>query len=220
MDDTLNRLKDKFIKACRILANEKLIEAAYSLSCRFDRSRMLINDRIGPYLLAADDIVTVPIDAPGDTMGKVHPAIYQAREDVNAIVHAHPPYAIALSTIDEEFVPVHHYGAIFHGKMKIYDSQGMVQTPQRAKAIAEVLGGGRAVLQRGHGTVVVGKDIEEAVLATIYLEEAARMNLLAKEMGNPEYLSMELSARITGQIFKERSQKKAWNHYISKYKLD
>ena len=220
MDDTIDELKEKFVIACRILEKEGLIEASYSMSCRFDRINMLINDRIGPLLVTHKNIIVVPIDSPGETMGKVHPIIYKARDDVAAIVHAHPPYAIALSTIDEEFIPVHHYGSIFHGKINIYNSQGMVKTKDRGQAITDLLGAGRAVLLRGHGTVVVGKNIEEAVLATIYLEEAAKLNLLAKEMGKPEYLSMELSEKIAGQIFKERSQKKAWNHYVAKYNLN
>jgi len=217
MDDSIDQLKEKFILACRILAEEGLIEASYSISCRIDQNNMLINDRIGPFLVTREHIIAVPIDAPGDTMGKVHPIIYKARKDVNAIVHAHPPYAIALSTIDEAFVPVHHYGSIFHGKISIYDSQGMVQTRERGQAISDLLSEGRAVLQRGHGTIVVGKDIEEAVLGTIFLEEAAKTNYLAKQMGSPQYLSMEQSDKIAGQIFKERSQKKAWNHYVAKH---
>ena len=218
MGKDIEQLKEKFVTACRILANEGLIEAAYSISCRFDQDQMMINDRISPLLLTQEDIISVPLDNPGDTIGKHHPAIYKAREDVQAVVHAHPPYAIALSTVEQEFVPVHHYGSIFHGKIRVFKSQGMVQTRGRARTIADLLGDGRAVLQRGHGTVVVGKDIEEAVLGTIYLEEAAKINYLAKDMGTPEYLSMELSNKITGQVFKERSLKKAWNHYAAKLK--
>jgi ribulose-5-phosphate 4-epimerase/fuculose-1-phosphate aldolase len=48
---------------------------------------------------------------------KAHPAIYNARPDVNAIVHVHPPYAVAFSTINQEFRPIHHYGAPFHGSI-------------------------------------------------------------------------------------------------------
>ena len=36
---------------------------------------------------------------------KAHPAIYLERPDVNAIVHVHPPYAVAFGTLGEEFPP-------------------------------------------------------------------------------------------------------------------
>jgi ribulose-5-phosphate 4-epimerase/fuculose-1-phosphate aldolase len=74
-------------------------------------------------------------------------------------------------------------------------------------------------MQRGHGVITVGKDLKEAVLLVLFLEEAVKTNLLAKQMGKPKYLTPEQSKKITPQILKQRSQDKAWNHYVSKTKL-
>ena len=82
--------------------------------------------------------------------------------------------------------------------------------------MAEVLGDGPAVLQQGHGVLVVGKDLREALLLTIYLEEAMKVNLLAKQMGTPENISKELAKKITWQFMNPESQNKAWNHYVDK----
>lgn len=215
MEDNVNRLKDKFITACRILMNEGLIEAQYNISCRLDKKRMLINDNFGPAFITRKTILTVSFEEEVK-VGNVHPAIYRAREEVNAIVHAHPIHTIALSTVEDEFKPVHNYGVLFHGKIKVYKSHGQVKTKERAQEITELLGDGIAILQRGHGTVVVGKSIEEAVLATIYLEEAAKVYFLTKVMGVPHCIPNELSEKISKQIFNERSNKKAWDHYASK----
>lgn len=215
MEDKTNQLKDKFIIACRILMNEGLIEAQYNISCRLDKKRILINDNVGPAFITRKNILTASLEEEVK-VGNVHPAIYRVREDVNAIVHAHPIHAIALSTVAEEFKPVHNYGVPFQGKIKVYKSHGQVKTKERAQEIANLLGDGIAVLQMGHGTVVVGKSIEEAVLATIYLEEAAKVYFLTKVMGVPQYIPNELSEKITKQIFNERSTKKAWDHYASK----
>ena len=62
----------------------------------------------------------------------------------------------------------------------------------------------------------MGKDLKEAILGTIYLEEAAKINFLASELGEPAYFSPELSEKISGQVFKERSLNKAWDHYAAK----
>jgi L-fuculose-phosphate aldolase len=215
MQSHIDQLKETFVIACRILANEGLVEAAFNVSCRFDNDKMMINPVTSPTLVTKDNISTNSLDEQ-PVMGTVHPSIYKAREDVNAIVHVHPPYAIAFSTLGEEFIPVHHYGCPFHGKIKVYKSPGQVKTAERGDAIAKVLGDGRAVLQQGHGTIVVGKDLKEALLATIYLEEAMKINFLANQMGTPDYISRELSEKITGQILKQRSQDKAWNHYVDK----
>ena len=217
MENKVDELKAKLVNACRILVNEGLTQGAYCISCRLDHKRLLMNANISPCLINTENILIQPLDEKPEE-GKAHPAIYKAREDVNAIVHAHPTYAIALGTVQEEIIPIHHYGVIFHGKIKVYKSQGQVKTTQRAEEIAELLGDGRAILQRGHGTLVVGKDLEEAVLGTLFLEETAKIQFLAKLMGTPEYISTDLSAKITTQILNEKSKKRMWDHYVAKLK--
>lgn len=210
-----NRIKDKFILACRILMNEGLIEGQYSISCRVEKKRMLINDNVSPLLINRKNILSNTFDEEVK-VGTVHPAIYKARPDVNAIVHAHPLHAIVLSTLDDAFIPLNNPGTLFHDKIKVYKSHGQVSTNERAEEIAKLLGDGMAILQRGHGTIVVGKSLEEAVLATIYLEEAARAQYMAKIIGQPHYFSKAASKETAKQVFKERSTIKAWDHYVAK----
>jgi len=217
MKNSIEQLKEQFIQACRILVNEKLATAFFSLSCRFNKDQYLINSGRSPALMNKEDIITASLQDPSAS-GKAHPAIYRAREDVNAIVHAHPPYAIALSTVKEAFAPIHSYGAIFHGKIQVYGDYGQVKTQERAQEIVDVLGKGRAILQKGHGTLVVGKDLVEAVLATIFLEEAARIHFLARGMGTPQTIPLEISQKVGAQAFKEKSNQRAWEYYLSRIK--
>ena len=215
MENKINQQKDKIITACRILVNEGLTEGTFSLSCRADNNLILVNGKISPSLISRETILTYTLGEK-PVGGKAHAAIYKAREDVNAIVHAHPPHAIALSTVEEKIIPIHNYGVIFHNKLKIYKSHGQVKTAERGEAIADLLGDGRAILQKGHGTLVVGKDLEEAILATIFLEEAARIQILAKIAGTPDAIPSELTDKITDQVLNEGSQKRVWDHYVAK----
>ncbi|MEW6670544.1 MAG: class II aldolase/adducin family protein [Thermodesulfobacteriota bacterium] len=208
---------EEFITACRILENEGLATAFFSLSCRIDSRRMLINSSRGHTLLAKEDIEIRSLDAPPETAA-AHHAIYNSRKDVNAVVHAHPPYAIALGTVIDEFLPIHHYGTIFHGNIRVFESLGQVNSNERARQVADCLGSARALLQKGHGTLVVGGSLVEAVLATIYLEESARIYYLARNMGNPRPLPKNLSEQISRQVFKDRSNQKAWAFYKSRLK--
>lgn len=214
-NDAENQMKDKFILACRILMSEGLIEGQYSISCRLDEKSMLINDNVSPLLINRHNILTNTFEEKVK-VGNVHPAIYKARPDVNAIIHAHPLHAVVLSTLDDAFIPVNNSGTLFHDKIKVYKSHGQVSTKERAEEIANLLGDGMAILQRGHGTIVVGKSLEEAVLATIYLEDAARAQYMAKIMGTPHCFSKEESKETAKQVFKERSTKKAWDHFVAK----
>lgn len=213
--DEFAQLKEEFVTACRILAHEGVTEAAFNVSVRLSGNRMMAIPITSPNLVTADNLKIWSLDEAVDDW-KAHPAIYAARSDVNAIVHVHPPYAVAFSTLNEEFQPIHHYGAPFHGKLAMYRSPGQTGTVDRAKEIARQLGDNRVILQQGHGSTMVGKDLREAVLCTIYLEESLKILTIARQMGKPEPLPLELSEKITGQILKPRSQAKAWEHYASK----
>lgn len=213
--ENLDRIKDDFVTACRILANERLTEAAFNVSVRLSSHRMMAIPVTSPNLVTRDNLKIYSLDEAVEDW-KAHPAIYEARPDVTAIVHVHPFYTVAFSTLGEEFRPVHHYGAPFHGKLALFRSPGQTATVDRAKEIARQLGDNRVILQQGHGSTAVGKDLREAVLLTVYLEESCKMLWVARQMGMPEHLSREQSEKITAQILKPRSQDKAWTHYAAK----
>jgi L-fuculose-phosphate aldolase len=208
-------LKQTFVTACRILAHEGVTENAFNVSCRLPGGMMMVNPITSPTLVTTSNLEIYPIAEGGESY-KAHPAIYEARADVNAIVHVHPSYAIAFSTLGEEFRPVHHYGAPFHGHMVTYKSPGQTKSKDRARELARQLGPNRVILQQGHGSIAVGKDLKEAVLLTLFLEEACKILCIARQMGSPQYLSREDSEKIAPQILKQRSQDKAWLHYTDK----
>jgi ribulose-5-phosphate 4-epimerase/fuculose-1-phosphate aldolase len=213
------QLREDFVTACRILANEGVAEAAFNVSCRLPGGRMMAHPITSPTLVTVDNVV---IYEPGAKLKdyKAHPAIYAARPDVGAIVHTHPPYAIAFGTLGEEFKPIHHYGTPFHGKIATYDSPGQTKSDDRAGDIARALGPGCALLQQGHGTIVVGKDLKEALLLTLYLEEAFKILAITRQMGGrPKEFSLQESEEISQQILKQRSQDKAWLHYADKLRV-
>ncbi len=66
------------------------------------------------------------------------------------------------------------------GDVVSYDRyDGIIETPEVGKAMAEALGPHRALLLRNHGIVAVGRTIREAVCATVILEENCRHQLRA-----------------------------------------
>jgi ribulose-5-phosphate 4-epimerase/fuculose-1-phosphate aldolase len=212
----LTELRKEFVLACRILLNEGVSEAAFNVSVRLSGNRWMTMPVTSPTLVTVDNLKVAPIDS-GPTHWAAHPAIYKARPDVNAVVHVHPPYAIAFGVLGEEFRPIHHYGTPFLGKVALDDSPGQTENPERAAVLAQKLGSGRLLLQRAHGTIAVGKDLREAVLLTLYFEEACRIYAIARQMGTPaKYLTPEQCEKISGQILKQRSQDKGWDHYVDK----
>ncbi len=118
---------------------------------------------------------------------QVHTHIYRARKDVNAIVHPHPQYSLAIIDAlgrgvlkelakDEEYryyiVKLGVVGRIPAG------------TKELADAVAkEVSKGARVVIMEGHGTVGVGKTMQEALGAVEYLEHMAKKLFIIKMLG-------------------------------------
>ncbi|MBT3793111.1 MAG: class II aldolase/adducin family protein [Rhodospirillales bacterium] len=208
-------LKRDFVHACRILEHVGVAQQAFNVSVRLDDEKMMAIPVTSPNLVTTDNLVTSVIKE-GSPNWKAHPAIYEVCPDVGAIIHCHPPHVTAFSATSEEFVPAHHYGAPFHGKIARYTVPGQTKSESRARDMAAQLKGNRAILQQGHGVIVVGKDLHEALILTIFLEEACWTNLVARQMGQVNYLSLEESEKITPQILKQRSQDKAWNHFVER----
>src|SRR5260221_496765 len=101
----------------------------------------------------------------------MHTEAYRARPDVGAVIHTHPLHSIALGATDQGLALLSHDGLLFPNGVPVFDgTAGLVTSPAHARAVAQALGSGRAVLLRNHGILVVGEDIPLAVLAAITTE--------------------------------------------------
>src|ERR1700693_5250381 len=96
----------------------------------------------------------------------IHSEIFKARADVNCVIHTHPTYSVAFSGTGHP--------------MKAYSQPGAL-----GSGVAKALGSRRAVLLKNHGPVVTGKTIEEAVVSSIMLENAAQIQLMVEAAGTP-----------------------------------
>jgi L-fuculose-phosphate aldolase len=112
----------------------------------------------------------------------VHLAIYHATA-AQAILHAHPPSAVALSLIDETIVPADSEGGHILGRVPVIAAANVVASPEVAERASSLLREHRAVLVKGHGSFSVGRTLEEALGITTTLEASARILLLAKGAG-------------------------------------
>lgn len=113
----------------------------------------------------------------------MHGHIYRERSDVNAIVHVHSPYAIAVAhRCDELPKPT------WHSRMKIRHPIPVLAVPspmvrpedweQVHRTLAEYPGLGAFVL-RDHGTVCMGSSIREAEHLCELVEESAEIALFS-----------------------------------------
>jgi len=111
----------------------------------------------------------------------VHRAIYQ-HTSASAVVHAHPPHAVALSLSEKEIVPSDDDGKEMFGQVPVIGCQLQMLASAYADIIAETLKHGRIVMLRGHGSFAIGQLLAEAYEITSIFEESCKILCLLKSL--------------------------------------
>jgi len=160
-----------------------------NLSVR-DGDGMLITPTRVPYDEARpEQIVAVAGDStwsgpvPPSSERAVHAAIYRARPEVAAVVHAHPVFACVLAVTGRPLpVVLDEVAPVLGGPVAVaeYVSSG---DPALGDAAVRALGDRQAVLLAHHGAVTVGQDLEEAFYRLEVLERAAQVYVFAGLLG-------------------------------------
>ena len=126
----------------------------------------------------------------------LHLAIMKHRPDVKAVVHCHPPHATAFAVAGEPIPQcILPEVEVFMGEVPIapYETPG----DQRfANTVVPFLKSTNTIILKNHGTVTFGKTLEEAYWKTEILDAYCRILLLAKQLGQPEYLNEQKSREL------------------------
>ena len=116
----------------------------------------------------------------------IHSEIFKVRPDVNCVIHTHPPYSVALSATGRPMKCYNQPAALFYESLGAYtDTINLIRSHALGAGVAKALGPHRAVLLKNHGVVVTGRDIAEAVIGTIMLENAAMVQMIVEAAGDP-----------------------------------
>jgi L-fuculose-phosphate aldolase len=115
---------------------------------------------------------------------RFHVWIYRHRPHVRCIVHTHALHASALSMIGEPLAVAHMDTALFHEDCAYLASwPGLPIGDEEGRIIHEALGDKRSILLANHGLLTASGSIEEAAMLAVFLERAARWQLLARTAG-------------------------------------
>lgn len=125
----------------------------------------------------------------------MHCAIYRARPDVGAIVHAHAPRATVLALSGLPLLPVSAPAACLGELPRVpFVTPG---TEALAEAVVEALGEGPAVLMQNHGLLAVGDGLRQAANRVHVIERTADVILSCYAVGRePAVLSEEEIAAL------------------------
>lgn len=113
----------------------------------------------------------------------LHLAIYAARADVGAVVHAHPPVATGFAVAGET-LPYDTLAELVYnvGPVPLVPFV-MPGTPALGEAVVRAMRGADAALLANHGALTVGATLTAAHQRMESLEHAARIVLAARQVG-------------------------------------
>ncbi|HUE10558.1 MAG TPA: class II aldolase/adducin family protein [Steroidobacteraceae bacterium] len=197
---------EDLVIANRILAHENVVDGFGHISLRHPErpDRFLMSRSRSPELVTLDDIMEFDLDCnPIDQRGRVmygeraiHGAIFQARADVNSVVHNHAHEIIPYSVTKTPMRQVIHTAGGMGGHIPVWDIRDdfgdtdmLVRNLQQGRSLAKALGGNAAVLMRGHGVSVVGGSVRDAVRIAVYLMVNAHLQTEAMRLGDVTFLS-------------------------------
>jgi ribulose-5-phosphate 4-epimerase/fuculose-1-phosphate aldolase len=209
--------------AIRMLEHAEIIDHSGHCSARRDGGSFFINSGASVRsALTVDDIVTVDLDG-GLVDGQarpplefhIHSEIYRSRPDVNVVMHTHPRWSTLLTMVGARVRPVYAQGALL-GEVPVMESPLSVNTKAMGERLAQTLGQSRAVLLKSHGAVIVGADVIECFALATYLEENARRQYAAMQIGEPYVFTPAEQEACRANLWSASLFKKSWDYYRSK----
>ena len=169
-----------------------------NMSIRLDGDRDLATPSgINKGFMRAGDLVVTDLDGKAEDNGRpssempMHLAIYREREDIEAIVHAHPTaatgYAVAGRNLPAAVlaeivttlgcIPIARYGT--------------PSTDELAESVIDPIKSYDALLLGNHGALTAGTSLEQAEERMYQLEHFAQISLVAELLGGPKAFSLE-----------------------------
>ena len=135
-------------------------------------------------LLFDNDLNVLDGEGMANPANRFHLWIYNARLDVNSIVHTHPPHASALSMIAEPLIVSHMDTCVLYENCAyLADWPGVPIGDEEGRIISEGLGDKEAILLAHHGILTACATLEKATVLAFYMERAAKLQLLARAVG-------------------------------------
>jgi ribulose-5-phosphate 4-epimerase/fuculose-1-phosphate aldolase len=194
-------LIDDLVAANRILAGQGVLDGFGHVSARHDKDpgRFLLARSMAPALVTAGDLMEFDLDSNLiDARGRtaylerfIHGEIYRVQPAVQAVVHSHSPAVIPFGVVGVALRPIFHLGGFLGVGVPVFeirDAGGpatdmLIRNAGLGAALAKTLGSAPVALLRGHGDVVVGRSVKEAVFRAIYTEVNARLESEALRLG-------------------------------------
>lgn len=221
----------------RMLYGDNLVSDVGHVSRRDpDSENVFVNPLMaGRGSVSPEDIVKVTPDSesleeekePANEV-EIHTGLLRARDDLNAVVHAHPQYTTLFGITGTELRPVYFRSGRSMGPdpVPVFEEPGLIVTQDESRRMVEAMNGHDYLIIRGHGAVIGGRTVKEAFFRTHLMEQNAYFQLFASILGNPNFLTreeIEKSTNPEGLPSEDKdivnlSANKFWDYHVWKAK--
>lgn len=194
----LEKLRRQIVAVAKQAFEEKLFAGTsgnLSIFCRAQSLMLITPTSVRYETLTPEDIVVMKLDGsmeqgqlPPSSEWRMHAAVYSAYPELGAIVHTHSPYATAFAVVRKPIPTALIETYYFLGGEVLcaeYATPGTAAVGINAVPALKDRGG---CLLNNHGVLAVGKDLPEALLRAEYIEDAAKIQFLAQQLGEPVLL--------------------------------
>ncbi|MCK9503929.1 MAG: class II aldolase/adducin family protein [Porticoccaceae bacterium] len=184
----INAAQIKLRIAARALGRAGLVHAFGHCSMRLSEDTFLV---CAPEPLATirpnepGTLVKVSGSLPEGVLGEVriHQQIYARNPAAGAVCRIMPANVMTLSTFRATAKPRHGLAAYFGASTPLWDDPRLLRNDEAAIKLSEQMGDSPAIVMRGNGAVVTGETLEQAVAYSWFLEDAARVEIQARNLG-------------------------------------
>ena len=232
MTDLDQHLHD-LVTANRILAREEVVDAFGHVSIRHPEypDRYILSQSRAPELVDLPDLMEYTLegepldqqDRPMYSERPIHGGAYEARPDVMAVVHNHSPAVLPFGVTGVPLRPMIHMAAVVGEPVPVWDIRDnftntslLVTTMEQGRDLAATLGQNRAALMRGHGCVVVGASLKQAIMRSVYLQANARLLLQSLPLGEVNYLTTSEIELMAESLSRPSSIARAWEYWAAR----
>lgn len=197
----LTNLSREIISACqRIYQRNMLAAADGNVSVRMDDNRVMITPSgKAKAFIQPEDMAIVDLEGnvlQGNPSGEriMHLEVYKRCPKAKAVVHAHPPHAIAWSVSHPELkeLPAKCLSEVILACGSIpFVEYARPTTKQMADRLQEFLPKHRALILSRHGALAWGETLDEAINGMERIEHSSQILFLAKQLGKLTELPKE-----------------------------
>lgn len=171
-----------------------------NISYRMSDERILITPTaVSKGYLRPEDIAVV--DLSGEVISgrpsgelKMHLQVYRSSEKAKAVVHAHPPHAIAWSVAEPDLkeLPSECLSEVILATGSIpFVPYARPGTQDMGERLTPFLPKHRALILSRHGALAWGEDLDEAANGMERIDHSAQILFLAKQLGGLSALPLE-----------------------------